>query len=99
MNKTTPHAEIEDAYMSRSDEAKLVEGRMQLEDEACARKRRIRNRAQRQAKLNALRRIKRRNRAIKLSLFWAGAIAVAAFVVIWNADAIVQALNHALRVV
>ena len=97
MNKTTPHAEIEDAYMSRSDEAKLVEGRMQLEDEACARKRR--NRAQRQAKLNALRRIKRCNRAIKFSLFWAGAIAVAAFVVIWNADAIVQALNHALRVV
>jgi len=97
MNKITPLTEIEDAYMSRADEAKLVEGRLQLEDEAYARKRR--NRAQRQAKLNALRRLKRRNRVIKLSLFWTGAIALGAFTVIWNADAIVAALSHALRMV
>jgi predicted nucleic acid-binding protein len=99
MNKITPLTEIEDAYMSRADEAKLVEDRLQLEDEAYARKRRIRNRAQRQAKLNALRRLKRRNRVIKLSLFWTGAIALGAFTVIWNADAIVAALSHALRMV
>lgn len=97
MNSITPNIEIEDAYMSCSDEAKLVAGRMQLEDEAYARKRRIRNRAQRQAKLNALRRIKRRSRVIKLGLFWTGAIGLGAFVVIWNADAIMQSLNHALR--
>ncbi len=53
----------------------------------------------RQAKLNALRRMKRRNRVIKLSLFWTGAIALGAFSVIWNADAIVAALSHTLRMV
>ena len=99
MNSITPHTEIEDAYISHGDEAKLFEGRMQLEAEAYARTRGLRHRAQRQAKLNALRRIKRRNRIIKLSLFWTGAIALAAFVVIWNADAIISALNHALRIV
>lgn len=99
MNNITPHTEIEDAFISHGEEAKLFEGRMQLEDEAYARTRRLRNRAERQAKLNALRRIKRRNRIIKLSLFWIGTIALGAFVVIWNADAIMQAINHALRIV
>ncbi len=43
--------------------------------------------------------MKRRNRVIKLSLFWTGAIALGAFSVTWNADAIVAALSHALRMV
>ena len=99
MNSITPHSAIDDAYLSRSDEANLIEGRLQLEDEAYARKRRIRNRRQRQAKLQALGRIQRRNRAIKLAVFWAGAVALGTFVVIWNAGVIMQVFAHALRAV
>ena len=55
MNSSTPHSAIDNSYLSRSDEAKLIEGLLQLEDEAYARKRRIRNRRQRQANLQARR--------------------------------------------
>ena len=38
-------------------------------------------------------------RAIKLSVFWAGAVALGTFVVIWNAGEIMPVFAHTLRAV
>jgi hypothetical protein len=96
MNSISPQSALADANRLCSDEAKLMEGRLQLEDEAYSRKRRIRNRRQRQAKFPAQRRVQRRNRAIKLSLFWTGAVALGTFWVVSNAGEIVAVLTRAL---
>jgi hypothetical protein len=99
MNSLSPHAPIADTYISRINEEKLIEGRLQLEDEAESHGRRIRMRRQRQMKLAAVRRIQRRKRAVKLAMFWASAVAVGAFAAVWNSNEIVQFMTRVMGAV
>ncbi len=65
------------------DEKRTAENLAQLEGEAESRARRINIRKQCRAKMEMLRRQKRRTRAFKLALVWATVIATVFFVAIW----------------
>tara|TARA_B100000315_G_scaffold226851_1_gene234131 strand:- start:4718 stop:4963 length:246 start_codon:yes stop_codon:yes gene_type:complete len=65
------------------DQQKLIEGQMQLEDEAKSRARRIKMRRQRQAKLAAMRKAKRRARAFKLAGLWSVVMLGGFFALAW----------------
>ncbi|MFP6711982.1 MAG: hypothetical protein VB913_09850 [Rhodospirillales bacterium] len=89
MNSMSSHNLERDTFQeSRQliDEQKLIEGRMQLEDEAESRKRRIKLRKQRQVKINAMRRAKRRARAFKLAGFWMAVVVSGFFAMAWYSN-------------
>jgi len=71
MNQLSPHHNLaRESQMSEMvDQQKLIEGQEQLEDEANSRARRIKMRRQRQAKLTAMRKAKRRALAFQLAGF------------------------------
>ncbi len=85
MNQMSPHHNpARDSQMSEMvDQQKLIEGQMQLEDEAQSRARRVKMRRQRQAKLAAKRKAKRRARAFKLAGFWAVVMVAGFFALVW----------------
>ncbi len=82
-NITAQQMDHETRGSNEFDEQKLAEGRLQLEDEADARKRRIKLRKQHQAKLNAKRTAKRRARTFRLAGVWMTLFAGGFFAIAW----------------
>lgn len=85
-NIATQYLDRETTKSDAENEQKLIEGRMQLEDEAESRKRRIKLRKQRQVKINAMRRAKRRARAFKLAGFWMAVVVSGFFAMAWYSN-------------
>ncbi len=92
-NRLQRETHQEKSPLSEIDQQKLIEGRLQLEDEDEARARRLILRKQRDAKLVAMRRTKRRARAFKLVGFWAMAIVGGFFAVAWYSNEVMALIG------
>jgi|GEM_PF-2236028 hypothetical protein len=91
-NIATQYLDRETTKSDAENEQKIVEGRLQLEDEEDARKRRVKLRKQRQAKLVVERRDRRRKRAFKLAGLWILIIAGGLFAATWYSGDITSLL-------
>ena len=100
MNQLSPHHKLaHESQMSEMiEQQKLIEGQMQLEDEAESRARRIKMRHQHQVKLAAMHKAKRRARILKfagfltvaIAGFWAAVIFGGFFSLMWVSAAVMN---------